>query len=429
MLTSDLAQSWQRGGRTGPRLLDTTNENLIRVAAELIDIVRGHLELTRSELDAAFDSYVGTGTDYRILRGLIKLLIDECEFETQSAIEPAEIRRTLFLEARAAHPVITKLDAKDTAAPARPLVIESVAAQLNCTPADMEAGLYADLTANQNLTAFDEPTPKDLLDRYNLAQAQALLYRAVEMRLRVAPREAAHTRPIFDAIKAYGLVHSIAGAASTGYEITLTGPISMFHRAQKYGVQMAVFLPALLLCKGWQMQAEITLKVTAAKNNRSKIDDKRPARKVTNLIYELEDGQDSLRSHLLPAAQDRRDFASRLLDNWQREGEDWTLELCAEVIDLGAIAFAPDLIARHSSGAKIYIEVFGFWTPTHLSRRVEEFNREGFTDWLIIASDELRCSREPLTRAFANVLICKTAPAVTSVRMRLDEIVTPVQPS
>ena len=44
-------------------------------------------------------------------------------------------------------------------------------------------GLYADLSDNQVLTLIDELDAPQLLDRYNVAQAQALLYRCSEMRL------------------------------------------------------------------------------------------------------------------------------------------------------------------------------------------------------------------------------------------------------
>jgi predicted nuclease of restriction endonuclease-like RecB superfamily len=60
----------------------------------------------RASLEESLQEYVGTGTDYKILRGLIKLLTDRCEFETSSPVEPTEIRRALFLKARRITPSI-----------------------------------------------------------------------------------------------------------------------------------------------------------------------------------------------------------------------------------------------------------------------------------------------------------------------------------
>ena len=71
MLTADLAQSWQRGGRTGPRYIETEDADYLRDAAELIKLFIEHEGRARQELDAALEAYVGLGTDYKILRGLI----------------------------------------------------------------------------------------------------------------------------------------------------------------------------------------------------------------------------------------------------------------------------------------------------------------------------------------------------------------------
>ncbi|HEY0385750.1 MAG TPA: DUF790 family protein, partial [Pyrinomonadaceae bacterium] len=166
MLTADLSQSWYRNGRTGPRYLDTRGAGYLRDAEALINIFAAHEGLERAELDAALAEYVGTGTDYKIMRGLIKLLTDRCRFETATAIEPFEIRRALFLKAREFHPL-------KRGAGARAEVVEVVARALNCAPAELLAGLYADLPEKQRLIEFEALSASELLDLYNLAQAQA----------------------------------------------------------------------------------------------------------------------------------------------------------------------------------------------------------------------------------------------------------------
>ena len=44
------------------------------------------------------------------------------------------------------------------------------------SPEQIRAWLYADLPEQQLLTSFDEPTPAALIERYNLSQAQGVLY-------------------------------------------------------------------------------------------------------------------------------------------------------------------------------------------------------------------------------------------------------------
>lgn len=52
-------------------------------------------------------------------------------------------------------------------------------------------------------------------------------------------------------------MHAIEGDLNGGYEILLDGPVGMFRFSQKYGLKLAVFLPALLLCTRWKTEAEI----------------------------------------------------------------------------------------------------------------------------------------------------------------------------
>src|SRR5205085_6722528 len=184
MLTTDLAMNRVRAGRIEPRTINPADKNYLEMASDLIAIFAEHAGERRAELDRELDEYVGNDTDYRILRGLIKLLVDECEFETASTVLPSEIRRALFLKARLHHPV--SVDEVT-----RTKLIAEAAAELSCAVTEIEANLYADLFENQRLASFDEMSPRELLDRYNLAQAQALFYRATEMRLRIEPQEAA----------------------------------------------------------------------------------------------------------------------------------------------------------------------------------------------------------------------------------------------
>jgi len=99
MLTADLAMSWQRGDRINPRYIDVEDEEYLRAAEDLVALFVAHDGRARAALEESLQEYVGTDTDYRILRGLIKLLTDRCEFETEAPAEPAEVRRALFLKA------------------------------------------------------------------------------------------------------------------------------------------------------------------------------------------------------------------------------------------------------------------------------------------------------------------------------------------
>src|SRR5215210_8037761 len=137
MLTADLAMSWQRGDQIKPRYIDTGEEDYVREAEDLIALFAQHESGTRAALEESLLDYVGTGTDYKILRGLIKLLTDRCEFETAAPAEPSEIRRALFLKARARHPIVN--------AESRTELLGEAAREFSCEPAALVDALYADL--------------------------------------------------------------------------------------------------------------------------------------------------------------------------------------------------------------------------------------------------------------------------------------------
>lgn len=120
MLTSDLAVSFRRGDKIYPFLIKTDNAQFQRDAANLIEIFEALTGETRSAIERELDEFIGTGTDYKILRGLIKLLMDRCKFETDAPAEPVEIRQKVFLEARKFHPVFPDSEAKEK-------IIETVA--------------------------------------------------------------------------------------------------------------------------------------------------------------------------------------------------------------------------------------------------------------------------------------------------------------
>jgi predicted nuclease of restriction endonuclease-like RecB superfamily len=393
MLTADLAIAFQRGDRIYPRRFEA-DEATLGVAEDLIRIVAEHVNHRRADLNQALDEYVGTGTDYRILRGLIKLLMDVCRFETGGAMEPAALRRRLFLEAKAHHPVTPAQ---------REQLIANAAEEQSCAPDAVLAGLYADLSDNQRLIAFEEPTAAGLIARYNLAQAQALLYRCVEMRLTVLPQETSGYRRLFSAIKRYDLIHTIKGNARAGYEVRLSGPVSLFHRSQKYGIRMAVFLPALLECEHWRMNAEIETKRGKA-------------------FFELDSAK-----HNLPAKEtfvwaEDSTLVEKFLSAWARLNTEWRAAVSHEVIDLSGTAFVPDVLLEDEGGRKVYVELFGFWTPRYLKERLAEFERGNSKNFVLLVSEELRGSREAPATLPPNVVSYKTSPDVRAVLAVVEQL-------
>jgi predicted nuclease of restriction endonuclease-like RecB superfamily len=401
MLTAELSLSWQRGEQIKPRYVEPDDEECLRAAEDLVEIFGAHEGRTRASLEESLQEYVGTGTDYKILRGFIKLLTDRCEFETSSTVEPSEIRRALFTKARLQHPVVDE--------ESRARVFAESARELACDAGSLDGALYADLPENQTLASFETIRPAELLDLYNVAQAQALLYRSVEMRLWLEPQAAEGYREIFNAIKAYRLIHTVRGNSREGYEVRLDGPASIFQRSQKYGIQMAVFLPALLLCGGWRMRAEIQSKRGVA-------------------YFELTSKQTRLRSHYDTLRGYENPVVERLASVWSRGAGGWSLEQSGEVIDLGDSAFIPDFVIHNeATGARVFLEVLGFWTPEHLRERLIEFDHAGVKNFVLAAWDELRGTHDPMTNVPPNTIVFKRNLDPALVALTAEGLTTETQ--
>src|SRR5262249_42205862 len=135
MLTADLAMSYRRGNRITPRYLQSDDPRHLQTAADLALIVEQHRGRRRADLEPALDEYIGVGTDYKILRGLIKLLTDRCVFKTSCVKEPGEIRRALFTKAAAHHLSLERAVIADDQS--RQHLIAEVATELECSPEEV----------------------------------------------------------------------------------------------------------------------------------------------------------------------------------------------------------------------------------------------------------------------------------------------------
>ena len=349
MLTSDLLLTRTEGPYLYPRYVRTDAPRFTRMAEELIGIYAAHQGKPRRELTAALNQYAEDRTDFRIQRGLAKLLRDDrCEFEEQAVALPLEIRRRLFALARENHPVVLQPDhihpvTKDE-------LIAEVAREYKAEPEQIAWALYADLAENHILTRFDPPEPAWLLQRYNVALAQALLYRCVRMKLSVFRNIPSRYKQLFKFVKFYQLMHAIEGDLDSGYEILLDGPVSMFRLSQKYGLKLAVFLPALLLCTRWKMEAEI---VTAEGEHRYF-----PLDESANLVSHYRDS--TMYDSLL-----EKTFAER----FHATESGWEIEREVAIINLKETVFIPDFAFRHTDGRTALMEIVGYWRPEYLEKK------------------------------------------------------------
>jgi len=179
MLTADLIRARVVKGEVRPRYVAPNDEEVRALAGVMAETFRAHLGKRRAELDAALAELTGEGTDYLLHRGLAKLLFDRSTYEVRSPIEPQDLRRAVFEASAKVHPAVRTADALHPVT--RDDVLAQVAARLGVEPAAVEQGLYADLEDEQVMTGAPELAGEALVQRYNLALAQAALLRATKL--------------------------------------------------------------------------------------------------------------------------------------------------------------------------------------------------------------------------------------------------------
>lgn len=377
MLTSDLLRVRVQKGRVEPVYLDEENPVALERAAELIALFEGALTTgaERGALDEAVEEKVGHGTDFLLWRGLAKLLYDRSEFEVRAPCDPAEIRRSVFERAAGFGFTGAVEDAG-----ARAAIFEAAAAELGVDGADLSKSLYADLESRQVLAAFKTLTAQALLERYNMALAQAVLYRATRLVITLEEVDSNKLRYLFSAMKFHGLMHTARRTTKKktrgNYEVVLDGPASLFRQNRKYGIQMAKFLPALCNLQGWSLRAELQ---------------EDPKNRGTEFLLSSETG---LKSHYKMKGQwvskEERRFEERFLT----VETDWTLKRRGTALDLpDNEVIVADYVLKSAEGREVFVEVVGFWRMAYLERRIEAL-KSLKKPLVLVVSERLKVDRQ-----------------------------------
>ena len=387
-----------------PRYVNPKNRKYRAIARDLIEIYTAHLNKTKGVLTSALVDYEAADTNYQITRGLAKLLEDRSEFTIHSPIEPEVLREKIFAHARKCHPVVTKRDRLHRHT--RSKALAKIADALNVSGDEVMNGMYADLEENRLLRGFEPPSVAWLLDRYNVALAQAMLYRASEMTIRIYRNIPTKYKLVFQFIKFFKLMHVVSGNNADGYQIVLDGPASMFRLSQKYGIQMALFLPALLHCDRWWLDATIVMN------------------KKEHLRFELSDGG-GLRSHYRDPGEFDSELERHFATQFEKIDTEWALERETDIIDLKDTVMIPDFAFSHPDGRRALMEIVGFWTPDYLQKKLWKLKRVAMPNMIIAVSDQLNCSTEDFRDIPGEVLFFKTRIKPKAVLEKVEACAIP----
>jgi uncharacterized protein len=396
MLTRELAIARFENGRLIPdRLTRRSHAPYVGHAERMLAVYRGGIGRTRRELHRAVAAVFAQETECPIRRidAFCKLLDDAGTYARGTPRAAAELRRRVFHAAAAMHPLVRYPDPRypnqETAAKT------AIAAQLGRAWDAIDGDLFADVIECHRLESFagyaDGPA---LLARYNVAQVQAALFRAVEMSVWATD----DLKTILRYAKLARLMHSIRRLGDGRYEIRFDGPASVLRVTRRYGVAFARFLPALIACRGWRLHAVLQT---------------RRAGWLAALDLSADDG---LHTHLPPPEEFDSQLEATFARQWGEEREGWTLEREAEILHQGQKTFVPDFVLRHADGRRVLLEIVGFWTPEYLQAKFQTLR--AFADQPILVAVAAASARK-MTELPPDVIRFKTALRPQQVLDRL----------
>jgi predicted nuclease of restriction endonuclease-like RecB superfamily len=286
----------------------------------------------------------------------------------------------------------------------RDRVVRELAERRALDPEAIDALLYADLRSAQIVRSAPKLSPTALVDRWERAQAQAVLLRAERVIADVRCRQPAAYRSLFAKLKFRRLLHRIQRLPAGGYRIEIDGPYSLFESVTKYGLELALILPALEECD--------ELKLTA---------DVRWGKEREPLRFKLE-GRGGGANDQAPRMPDE---VAALVEGFRALDGDWLAAPASEILDFPGIGLCvPDLEFRHRpSGVRVWFEALGFWSRDAVWRRIELAEKGLLERMLFAVSSRLRVSSELLDGVESAALyVYKGAMSVRAVERQLERL-------
>lgn len=383
MLPSSLLIARTRRGRIAPVYAELTRENL-EVAERLIQAYKDHIGAKRGALKECIAELEDLGYDYRYVRGLSALLDRRSIFRSKAEFNPAEVRRRVF-ELAAEDGIPTSLEARKN-------ILERAGSELGLRAEELEKILYADLEDELFLEDFNPLGAEKLVKWYNLALTQTLLFYSTEVKF-TALR---NWQQIFREVKRLRLIYEVWKEGDR-YWVKVDGPLSLFKLNRRYGTTLARLLPIVVKGGGWILEAKI---VRSSPTGDSRLlDSKIEDWKHGGLL-----GEDSIQpvDEGVYDSEVEMNFASR----FEALKTGWKLKREPEPIPVGKTIIIPDF-SFEKEGAKVYMEIVGFWTPGYLKRKVEKLEMLKGLDMIVAVDEELACHRVEKLGEFFNVIYFK----------------------
>ena len=386
MLTKDLLRYKTQNGQILPQFVNPADNQLLAIAEQLIPVFEESPDKPRATLLETSKHIVDSTPGAPIVkRGLEKLLLDRTEFDTTPNEELIAFRQKFFTETSRLLSQEQFENYADYAQAACGLageykVLEAMAEEPRPEVAptegeDLAAKLYADLPSCQPVLTFKTLSAERLLHRYNTAQVQGLLLHSNSLTLKLTDSMTAELRQLFKYLRFNQLLSTIRKEEER-YQITVDGPLNLFYKTKRYGMNLANFFVAVLHQPKWELTAEIQFR------------DKRRYRLSLNESCGIKPISQQFLAYI---PEDIQLFQAML----RNKTEDWQIRPGSQFLALpGDLYCFPDYQLVHKSGAETAIELFHPWHQGHLIARLNTLAEQTDVSLILGVSKELE--KKPL---------------------------------
>lgn len=403
MLTADLVHTRRRAGQLHVVPLGARRERAETLAKDLVEIAAAHVGRTIGELEAAWDALEVEPRDRKLKDGLKKLVLDRLEVEAEVERDPAELRDAVFRRATEVRRALSEGASFDRGA-----VLVEIAATYGMKAEELEAALFSDLRgAHVVRTASPHEIvpggPASLVAGYDLAQRQAVLLRATHLRATLRAPDPRALRALFRTLKFHRLLFESRHEEGE-VVLDLDGPFSLFESVTKYGLSLALALPAIEAAGDHAIDADVRWG---------------KERMPLRFTYEgTRTGGEAARASV-------PEEITTLVSRWGERAARFSCAPADVVLDLPGVGVCvPDLVFTDARTKKrVYVEVLGFWSRDAVWKRVELAERGLAEPVVFCASERLRVSEAVLDRGSARLLVYKGAIPPAALEEKLAALV------
>jgi len=379
MLPPELTRARKREGKlTLSPLSAAERARATELGELLLAVTRAGLGRDREEVEASWAAVPVAVKERKLLLGLTHLVEARSEFTSPAGVEPDAVRRAVFTHAARMRAALGPGEYLE-----RGLVLARAAEDLGVAVEVIDESLYADLRSAQRLERCAVHDSRALVAEYELTQVQSVLLRAVRIDAEVRAGRPDAYRELFRKLKFRQLLFRIEPLDAGGYRLEIDGPMSLFGATTKYGLELALSLPALLSCGRLRLKAELRWGKRREKLGFEQTYEQAPALETDphhGVRTEVAELLDSLTSHAV----------------WEARLSDKLIDLTAQ----GGGVLVPDLeLVRRgakANAAPILIELLGFWSRDAVFRRIEAAERGLSGRVLFVVSSRLRVSEQLL---------------------------------